>query len=604
MHVVATAGHVDHGKSTLLRAITGQEPDRWAEEQRRGLTIDLGFVWADLPSGGSIAFVDVPGHHKFVDNALAGAGAVEDVLLVVAADDGWSAQTQEHVEIIDLLGLRGTLVAITKTAVVEPSRVEEVVADVTRRLAGTVLADAPIVTVDALSGVGVDELVTVLDARLATTTPTPLAGARMWIDRSFSVRGTGTVVTGTLAGGPINVGDEVRLVPQDRLVRIRGIQSLGDADKQATGPARVALALSDVGVDEVGRGDAIVTPPGRWLTSATVDVLATSLPGRALERTGDWIVHIGSARLPATLLQIGGAVKAPKGDRAARATGPMRIALSRPVPLLVGDRLVIRETGRQATMGGAVVLDPDPQGALPRGQRRQRHVVRLMSIADGDDPVSGLVQGGARATSRVNAALRTPSSTAALTLGDATLDPAVAVAVTERILAAASSVTPVDALVKVATRPLPAPAAKALVRSLVSDGRLTTTPDGLVAADAAPEVADKAMTRTGLLLERLNEAALSPPKLAEVAAETGVTRVEVQQLTQKGQIVRSGDHAFHADQYERAIQIIRDLAAAGPFTAADARTAWDTTRKTAIPLLELLDARGITNFNGSTRTLR
>ena len=597
-HVVATAGHVDHGKSTLVRALTGQEPDRWAEERRRGLTIDLGFVWTDLPTAGTVAFVDVPGHHRFVDNALAGAGAVEDVLLVVAADDGWSAQTEEHVEIADLLGLRGIAVAITKVAVVDAARVADVTADVRARLAGTSLAGAPLVQVDGPAGVGVTDLVDVLDERLADAATTPLVGrARLWIDRAFTVRGTGTVVTGTLAGGPLRVGDEVAVHGTGRTSRVRGLQSLGSGVEAATGPARVAVALSDIGVDDLGRGDAVVSPPDRWLPTTRVDLTAQALPGRELDRVGDWVVHVGSARLPVEVVPIDGAVTTDGG--------PLRLEVPRPLPLLHGDRLVLRETGRRATMGGGRVLDPHPSARLPRGDERRAFVSRLARLATGDDVVAGLVAGGARPSARVAAALRNGATpTAATVVAGMVADADLVRDVVPAVLAAATTASPVTALVAAAEDvPLERSAVEAVIRGLVDDGRLRATPEGLVAADAADDVTAAHDERVAAFLAALDDAGLSPPAVDEVTAATGVTRAEVQQLEQRGEVVRAGKLLFHARRVEEAVAVVRRLGAGGPFTASQARAAWDTTRRSAIPLLELLDARRITTFDGQTRTL-
>ncbi|MGH3442978.1 MAG: GTP-binding protein, partial [Nitriliruptorales bacterium] len=245
MRVVATAGHVDHGKSTLLRALTGMEPDRWEEERRRGLTIDLGFVWTDLdtPAGPlTVAFVDVPGHERFVANMLAGAGAAPLALFVVAADDGWAAHSREHLDILDLLGVPAAVVAITKLRIAGDERAREVATDVGRRLAGTSLDGAPIMIVDGVSGEGVDGLRDQLSARLAATPDAPDRDRpRLWVDRAFTISGAGTVVTGTLAGGALQVGQELALLPLGRTTRIRGMQALGKPAERVDPGARVAL---------------------------------------------------------------------------------------------------------------------------------------------------------------------------------------------------------------------------------------------------------------------------------------------------------------------------------------------------------------------------
>ncbi len=342
MQVVATAGHVDHGKSTLLRALTGMEPDRWAEERARGLTIDLGFVWGELTSGdggsATVAFVDVPGHERFIANMLAGAGAVRLALFVVAADDGWSAQSQEHLDILDLLGVSAAVVAVTKVAIAGEDRALDVAADVERRLAATSLRGAPIVVTDALAGTGLDELRATLLRRLAAVPALPdERRARLWVDRSFTIGGAGTVVTGTLAGGSLAVGDEVALLPARRTARVRGLQSLGAAVEVARPGDRVAVNLSGVDRDEVGRGDALVTggqpPAAAWLVTDTVDTWVRALPGHAIDRAGAWHVHVGSAESVCTVHPLLGdpIASGPARLRPARARAPAAAADRRPV---------------------------------------------------------------------------------------------------------------------------------------------------------------------------------------------------------------------------------------------------------------------------------
>ena len=238
MRTVATAGHVDHGKSTLVRALTGTDPDRFPEEQARGLTIDLGYAFCTLPSGREVGFVDVPGHVRFVKNMLAGVGAVDVALLVVAADEGWMPQTEEHVQILDLLDVRHGLVALTKTTVADPE------AALLHRIEVEERIGWPVVSVDAPTGVGIDELVAALDAVLAgAPAPRDVGRPRLWVDRVFAARGSGTVVTGTLTGGPLRREDEVVVEPGGRRARIRGIQSRGVRLDEVGPGARVALNL-------------------------------------------------------------------------------------------------------------------------------------------------------------------------------------------------------------------------------------------------------------------------------------------------------------------------------------------------------------------------
>ena len=269
MQVIATAGHVDHGKSALVRALTGTDPDRWAEEQRRGLSIDLGFAWLTLPSGEWLAFVDVPGHERFVPNMLAGIGPVPAVLFVVAADEGWMPQSAEHLAALDALGVRHGLLAVTRADLADPGPAAAAAAS---QIAATSLGPVECVAVSAVTGEGLPKLITALD-RLAAglPAPDPAAPVRLWVDRAFTITGSGTVVTGTLPAGTVRVGDEMVLTPAMRPVRVRGVQSLGEPVTAVTGVARAALNLRGASQDVLGRGMALVQA-GRWTLTDILDV--------------------------------------------------------------------------------------------------------------------------------------------------------------------------------------------------------------------------------------------------------------------------------------------------------------------------------------------
>ncbi|MGO2816278.1 MAG: selenocysteine-specific translation elongation factor, partial [Brevibacterium aurantiacum] len=276
MYVVATAGHVDHGKSTLVSALTGMEPDRWAEEKKRGLTIDLGFAWTTLPSGRELAFVDVPGHEKFLANMLAGVGPAPIVCLVVAADKGWQAQSSDHRDAITALGITRGLVVITR-ADIAPEALAATEAEARVQLQGTPLANAPVVTVSATSGEGLEELVATLDAVTADTpAPDPGARLRLWVDRAFTIKGAGTVVTGTLTAGTLRTGDRLRLVGETstEATGVRGLQSRNSAAGVVVPSARVAVNLRDVGADVIHRGDALITDDA-WPVVEVIDVRRT-----------------------------------------------------------------------------------------------------------------------------------------------------------------------------------------------------------------------------------------------------------------------------------------------------------------------------------------
>ncbi len=353
MHVVATAGHVDHGKSTLVRALTGMEPDRWAEEQRRGLTIDLGFAWTELPSGVTVAFVDVPGHERFVANMLAGVGPVPAAVIVVAADEGWMPQSAEHLAALHALDVRHGLLVVTRGDLADPGpATRQAVAEIAR----TSLGEVEAVAVSARTGTGLPELRAALD-RLLDRLPRPDLDApvRLWVDRSFSIRGSGTVVTGTLAAGRIRVGDELEVASLGRTARIRSMQTLGSPASEVAAVARVAVNLRGVERHEIRRGDALLTPD-RFHRTDVVDVRVHGDPVASLPKSVT--LHLGAAAVSARVRPLG--------------VDTARLTLSHPLPLRIGDRGLLRDPGRHHVSGGVAVLDVAPPALNRRGAAAAR----------------------------------------------------------------------------------------------------------------------------------------------------------------------------------------------------------------------------------------
>ncbi len=374
MRVIATAGHVDHGKSTLVRLLTGTDPDRFEEEQRRGLTIDLGFAHC-VVDGEAISFVDVPGHVRFLRNMLAGVGGVDACLFVVAASEGWKPQSEEHLRILELVGVTHGIVALTKVDLLEDDELVELATmEVADHLAGTFLAGAPIVPVAAPSAAGIDELATAL-ADLARTTPSSgdRGRPRLWIDRVFAAKGSGTVVTGTLTDGSIAVGDHVTVEPGDQQARVRAVQTLGRVVTRIGPGNRVALNLAGIEHTALRRGDAVVTP-GRWRPTDRFDASLTVLGSldHSVSRRGAYLAYIGSGEHAVRLRVLGPDTIAPG------ATGAVRLHLPVALPLLPGDRYVLRESGRDETVGGGEVLDVAP--VLPASRARpDRRVERVVA---------------------------------------------------------------------------------------------------------------------------------------------------------------------------------------------------------------------------------
>ncbi len=353
--VVATAGHVDHGKSSLIMRLTGIDPDRWAEEKRRGLTIDLGYAWCALPSGREVGFVDVPGHERFIRNMLAGVGPAPLVLFVVAADEGWKPQSEEHLEILDVLGVSHGVVALTKVDLVDDETLAIAEEEVLERLQGTTLAAAPVVPVSAVTGEGLDPLRTALDAVLERAPAPRSAPARLFVDRVFTIKGAGTVATGTLTGGCLSVGDEIAVEPGDRRARVRSLQTHRQSEDHACPVARVAANLVGTERDDLERGD-VITHPAAWLPTSTFDVELRAVRGltKALSARGAFKVYAGAAEADARVRFLDGNRLEP-GDSVFA-----RLRTSHPLVLAVGDHLVLREAGRRETVAGGLVLDVAP----------------------------------------------------------------------------------------------------------------------------------------------------------------------------------------------------------------------------------------------------
>ena len=552
MRVIATAGHVDHGKSSLVLALTGTDPDRFAEEKRRGLTIDLGFAHT-VVDGEAISFVDVPGHVRFLRNMLAGVGGVDACLFVVAATEGWKPQSEEHLRILELVGVRHGVVALTKVDVLDDAELVELAAlEVAERTAGTFLDGAPIVPVAAPLGQGLPELTAAL-AALARATPAARerGRARLWIDRVFAAKGSGTVVTGTLTDGPITIGDYLRVEPGGADVRVRGIQTLGRT-VDAIGPGnRVALNLSGVDHGQLRRGDAVVVPD-RWHTSAMVDASLHVLASldHAVTRRGAHLAYIGSGEHPVRLRVLGPDTIRPGGH------GLVRLHLATALPLLPGDRYVLRESGRDETVGGGEILDVAP--------------IRPASKAQPDGRVERVV--AERRWIDVDELERVTGERHHAVLGRWVVDPDVLAAARADLDARLGDGLDVATLDE-RDRALLDERDDVVVTG--STARRRDSPDPLV---DHPAVA--ALSAGGL--------APDPP--------VGIDRTELRELVRRGVLVERDGLWWHADAVGSAAALAAALLASRPagFTVSEFREAAGITRKHAVPLLAELDSRGIT----------
>jgi selenocysteine-specific elongation factor len=557
MHVVATAGHVDHGKSALVRALTGRDPDRYAEEQRRGLTLDLGFAWTTLPSGADLAFVDVPGHERFVATMLAGVGPVPAIVFVVAADAGWQPQSEEHLAAIDALGARHGLLVVTKADLADPQPVIEAARD---RLGDTLLAGIPVVAVSTVTGAGLADVRQALD-ELVTRLPAPDIDApvRLWVDRSFTIKGAGTVVTGTLGAGTLAVGDELVVVPSGRRVTVRGLQSQERPHDRLLPVSRAALNLRGIDRESVGRGDALVTA-GAWTVTSEVDVLLdpdVTLPAEPL-------VHVGSAGVTARVRPLG--------------PGAARLRLASALPLHVGDRLLLRDPGSRQ------VVPVDVVDLAPRPLARRGDAARLAASLRTDPSAAGAVRRrGAVRADELAAAGYAEGDAVGERIGRWWVDPAQLERWRVDVLAWLADLDGDAALAGVAVEELRQragiPDQALLTHLLAGDERWQVTDGRVRPAATTPEL-------PGLLalLDRLDRDPFDAPSSDELAVEPA----QLAHGVRTGVLLHLGRGVYVAPRApELALATLSALPQ--PFTMSEARQALGVSRRVGVPLLEHLD---------------
>jgi selenocysteine-specific elongation factor len=608
--VVATAGHVDHGKSSLVHRLTGMDPDRLDEEKRRGLTIELGFAWCTLPSGRELGFVDVPGHERFVRTMLAGVGPVRLVLFVVGADEGWKPQSEEHLAIVDVLGVDGAVVALTKRDLVDAHGLERARAEIRERLAGTDLEHAPVVACSSATGDGLPEIAVALDEMLASAPEPERQGRpRQYLDRVFSIKGAGTVVTGTLTGGPISTGDEVELLPSGIRARVRGLQTHRRRVEVARPVSRVAANLTGAERGRIERGEALVRA-GQWRATATLEARVTPVRSlsRALTSRGAFKLHAGAAERDARVRFYDVRTVPSEGAFA-------RITLSAPMVLDVGDRLILRDAGRRQTVAGGVVLDPDPPrrpgtAAAERLAARERTsradlpslVVReRRAVPERDlDLVRGTTSDAVAGATR----------TGGWWVADDLLED-----VSERVrerLAAFHAADPVAAGEDVASlrawivgalggarAPRDGSLADAVLDRLVADGLLAREGAAVRLASHRSEVAE----RHAELVAAVRDGEPTPPTVADLEA-AGFSRGSIEAAIRSGDLVRISPELVLTPAFVgRAAEAVRASGEAG-ITVSALRERIGTSRKYAVPLLEHFDRTGVTRRTGDLRFAR
>ncbi len=563
MHVVATAGHVDHGKSTLVEALTGTDPDRFAEEKARGLTIDLGFAATTLPSGAALSLVDVPGHVRFLKNMLAGVGAVDACLFVVAATEGWKPQSEEHLRILELLGIGHGVIALTKVGLADEDLVDLARLEIIEQVEGTFLEGAAVVATDAPTGLGLDDLRVALDD-LVGVTPTAMdhGRPRLWVDRAFSAKGAGTVVTGTLSGGALRVDDELAIHPAGTAVRVRSLENHHASHLELPPGSRCAVNLVGAAHDEVVRGDVLVRSD-QWHHTTVFDASLQVLErlDHPVSRRGAHVLYLGSGEHPVRMRILGPDALEPGSE------GSVRIHLPRPLPLLPGDRFVLRESGRSETVGGGEVLDVDPteKASAARPDRSVDRVVKERGWVDADE------------LERLTGERRDPD------VDRWVVNPEMLHGTLERLRDAVDSVGPLG-LELSRLNPFERAVAGLLGDAVIEAGRL-------VPVGAVDPLADHPFVAA------LAASPFTPP------GPDGVDRGELRELVRRGDLIEVEGIFYSASAIDAAARLAARLLVDDPdgFTVSVFREAAGNTRKHAMPLLSHLDSTGITRRRGDVR---
>jgi selenocysteine-specific elongation factor len=563
MHIIATAGHVDHGKSTLVRALTGTDPDRLREEKERGLTIDLGFAFTELPSGRQISFIDVPGHIRFLKNMLAGVGSVDACIFVVAAPEGWKPQSEEHLRILELLGITHGIVALTQTGLADEETIEIAKMDVEERTIGTFLEAAPIICVDSISRNGFDSLLMAIDNMTDTAPSAPdVKRPRLWIDRAFAAVGAGSIVTGTLTGGKLRVDDELTLSPGDLKARIRGIQTQGQKRTKIGPGHRVALNLAGIDHHHLSRGVALINDE-KWHRTTRIDAELTVLKnlGHDISRRGAYAIYIGSGEWAVKLRVLG------PNELAPGMTGHVRIFLPSKLSLIPGDRFILREFGRDETVGGGTILDVDPQ------LKASESVPDLST----DRVISERKWVRADELERLTGEKRDPILGNWIALPE-TIEQ-LRLTVSELVDKAGSTGLDIAQLDERQRLILPA-----LSEINVADGR-------------ARQAALANVLDNHPIISQLQNNLFSPE------LPDNFHRDELRQLVQKGLVIQSEGIFFSASAIDLAATLLAKLFSSKPqgVTVAEIRDALGTTRKFALPLCAHFDRTGITRRRDDLR---
>ena len=617
MFVIGTAGHVDHGKSTLTEVLTGIDPDRLSQEKERGMTIELGFAWMTLPNGREVSIVDVPGHERFIKNMLMGVGGIDMALLIVAADEGVMPQTVEHLAILDLLQIKRGIVALTKSELVDEDWIDLVSTDVLELLEDTTLSDAKIVPVSAMTGDGIPDLLAEVERVLGDLPEKrDLGRPRLPVDRSFTISGFGTVVTGTLIDGRVREGQEVEVLPSGKRCRIRGLQTHKETEDEALPGTRVAVNLSGISHDEISRGDVIASPG--WLRPT--DVIDASFrvinrSPRPVKHNASTTLFTGSAESPAVVRMLDADSLEP-GE-----SGWVQIKLEHPIPIVQGDFFVIRDS--VATLGGGVALD-----LTPRRHKRFDETVasRLLALSEGsgEDAIVTAIETAqpavpatiaqavnesvADVTERIEGLL---SSSLLISLSGSADGPLYTTAGWANLSGAARDATRAFHAEYPLRAGIPAEELRSRLKlktslftpvadRLIDNGDIERLSSMMRTPGYTPEFSDDQTQQIADYLSYLGTDRFSPPTDKPIDTEL------IAALVDQGRVVRLNQEVIYpGDVYEEMKQRVIEYGSENENIALGrVREMFDTSRKYTLAILEHMDRRQITRRVGDYRQLR
>ncbi len=620
MFVIGTAGHVDHGKSALVQALTGIDPDRLPEEKKRGMTIGLGFAWLDLADGTEVGIVDVPGHERFVKNMIAGVGGIDAAILVIAADDGWMPQTQEHLEILELLGVRQGIVVINKIDLVKKDWLDLVEEDIKQKLKGTALEKAVIVRTSAVQKIGIEELNGQIQSLVSTLRKKrDIDKPRLYIDRVFTMSGMGTVVTGTLLDGSFKLGEEIEIAPEGIISRIKNIQTHKKQVERAGPGTRVALNLIGVEKDKIKRGDVIINP-GTAVLSSFLDVKVAVLPDApySLKNGAEYLFMLGTSEIRGRVIILG------EDQLKPQESGFVRFKLKEQVLARVGDHFVIRLPSPARTLGGGIVLDVFPS----KLKRKDKELMPFLARRENLDlselvltelkktdflPVKNMLQASIFSQKEIETVVNSLSKDDKIVLIE---DMAVDKVRWERLLSLI--------LEKVDKEHRDKPYIQGLrfselaskvkfkeklvsegVEHLISHKRLQRKENYLALAQHQPQLTERQSFLEKEISKKFEETPFSPPTRDELLEENPEYQKILLFLLQQERLVELKEGIlYRKEDFEKIIQKIKELISQkGPATVSQIREHLNISRKYAVPILEKLDELGITKREGDKRVL-